>query len=73
MAYIEEAALPTAFILKLYEFNVSTTARDHHTSALSRAPTPANVPRCFWSCMDPPALCCMRPQIDAASVTLKQW
>jgi hypothetical protein len=63
---MKEARLPRSFILKLYDSPPTTTARSNHQSVLmspSRAPTPAHVPICFWSCLDvrPPPSRSVRP------------
>ena len=50
------ARLPDSFILKLYDDSPTMTARGHNQEMLSRAPTPAHLPVCYWSCLDVRAL-----------------
>ena len=46
------ARLPDSFILKLYDDSPTMTARGHNQEMISRAPTPAHLPVCYWSCLD---------------------
>ena len=67
------ARLPDSFILKLYDDTPTTTARGHNDSMLSRAPTPAHEPICYWSCLTPPVGAGVMPLVDPSTVTLLSW
>ena len=67
------ARLPDSFILKLYDDTPSNTARGHNESMLSRAPTPAHEPICFWSCLNPPGGAGVMPLVDPSTVSLLSW
>ena len=67
------ARLPDSFILKLYDDTPTMTARGNNDSMMSRAPTPAHVPICYWSCLNTPHGAGVMPLVDPTTVSLLSW